>query len=205
MTVPYCRKCGFQIDMEMQYCPDCGTSLKTQHTFQEETTSSARSNAMPVLIPSTPFTNGMLIGLGIAMLLGSLLGAFFLNADYWSLRDFFVASGLEPTNFMLSTTVNTIGACAMFAVIGIYGLVVGTLSQMNPSVRAVFNSGNVRVRLGSGLHGGALVFTAVSVESLVENYYLPDTFQLQSGIAFGIAGIIAILAGLLLIATARSR
>src|SRR3990172_11484613 len=123
-NLPYCGKCGFQVNEEMQFCPNCGAPLKAQPYTQKKAVSSTKSNTMPVLIRSTPFTNGILIGLGTAMLLGSLMGASILNANYWELRDYFVASGLEPQQirFMLSMNVALIAFCAVFAVVGIYSL-----------------------------------------------------------------------------------
>ncbi|HLC01234.1 MAG TPA: zinc ribbon domain-containing protein [Candidatus Bathyarchaeia archaeon] len=204
-NVPYCNKCGFQVNEEMQFCPNCGVQLKLQRSVHEKPASSAKSNNMPLLIPSTPFTHGIFIGLGAAILIGSLSGAFLLNANYWFLRGIFVGSGYGPQqiSYTLSMTVSLIGFCALFAVIGVFTLAVGTLSQVNPTFRAAFNSGNMRARWGSGSLTMSFVLGGNSLRYLVESFYAPDSFRFWFTIILGIASIILFLIGFFFITKAR--
>ena len=203
--MPYCNKCGFQVAEEMQFCPKCGTPLRIQLPIVEKPTSYAKPSAKPVLIRMTPFTNGIFIGLGAAILLGGFLGAFILNQNYWFLRDYFTASGLEPQQirYVLRLTVTTIGFCAAFVPIGIFAVATGTLSQVNPAIRAAFNRGEMKARWGSGLLAAGLGFAASSVRGFVQNFYSPEPFWLWSSIAFGIASSILLFIGFFLIATTR--
>jgi len=205
--VPYCNKCGFQVNEEMQFCPNCGVQLKLQRSVHEKPASSAKSNNMPLLIPSTPFTHGIFIGLGAAILIGSLSGAFFLNSNYWFLRDSYVASGLVPQqiNYMLRMTVSLIGFCALFAVIGVFTLATGTLSQVNPTFRPAFNSRDMRARWGSGSLTMALVLGGNSLRFLVENIYAPESFLVWFSMVLGITSIILFVVGFWLMTTTRSK
>ena len=206
INMPYCNKCGFQVAEEMQFCPNCGAPLRTQRSFLKKPASTAKLGAKPVLIRMTPFTNGIFIGLGAAILIGGFLGAVILNLNYWFLRDYFMASGLESQQirYLLRMTVTTIGFCAAFVPIGIFAVAAGTLSQVNPAIRAAFNRGEMKARWGSGLLAAGLVFAGSSVRGLVQNFYSPESFWFWSSIAFGIASIILLLIGFFLIATARS-
>jgi hypothetical protein len=191
----------------MGFCPACGAALKNRFsTHGKTTTLSAKSNTMPVLVRMTTFTNGIFIGLGTAILLGGLAILSILNANYWRLREYLVASGVEPqfTRFLLSDTVGLIALCAPMTVIGVYLLLLGALSQMSPVARAVLNSGNMRVRWGNGFFGGALVLAGISVQDMVWNIYSPDSFRFWYSIVSGIVSILLILIGLLLIRTARA-
>jgi hypothetical protein len=207
INMPYCNKCGFRVHEEMQFCPNCGAPLKVQRSVQEKAAPSAESGTMLVLIRMTPFTNGISIGLGVATLLGSLAIAFFLNATYWRLRDALIASGLEPQhiNSSLSGTGVLIGGAAAFTIIGLYAILLGVLSQLNPTVRAALNSKNMRVRWGNGFFSGALVFAVSSVQNLVWNIYSPYSFGVWFSVILGIGSIFLILIGLFLVTTARDK
>ena len=46
-TESYCRNCGTSLDVEVVYCPVCGTSTSSGYTVSEETVGSLNTDVMP--------------------------------------------------------------------------------------------------------------------------------------------------------------
>jgi len=205
--VPYCGKCGFQVTEEMQFCPNCGTRLKTWQIHQENARSSAELNIMPVIKDNKSLTNGILIGSGAAILVFCILGALFLNANFWSLRDSLLANGVAPSRFpyILSVIALLTGFCAGLTIFGVYFLAEGILSQTSPTARAIFNSRSMRARWGNGFIVGAVIFAMNSIRYFVENFYLPELYSSGLSFGFGIASIILLLIGFWLIVTTHPK
>jgi hypothetical protein len=153
------------------------------------------------------FTNGLSIGLGAATLLGALAVAYYLNGSFWGLRESLTANGLEPQhiNFLLSDIGFLIGAAAFFAILGLYLIVLGALSQLSPTAGAILNSRNMRVRWGIGCFVGAVIWAASSVQNLVWNIYSLYPSNVWLWVGFGISSILLILIGLFLVMTARTK
>ena len=205
--MPYCSKCGLQVEEYMQFCPNCGAHLKPQRELLEKHAVYAKSDTKPLLTSWNRFTNGLSIGLGAATLLGALAVAYYLNGSFWRLRESLTANGLVPQhiNFLLSDIRVLIGAAALFAILGLYLIVLGVVSQLSPTARAILNSRNMRVRWGIGCFVGALIWTASSVQNLVWNIYSLYPFDVWISIGFGIGSIFLFLIGLFLVMTARTK
>jgi hypothetical protein len=141
----------------------------------------------------------------MGVLFGSLVIMFFLNADYWSMRESLLANGLEPERIssVLSLTVSLIGFCPAFAIIGAWSLVEGTLSLASPRIRTALNNKSLRARLGTGLYAGSLVLAGTSARFWIINFYSPEPFLSSFSIVFGLVSLLLFLVGLFLVATAR--
>lgn len=187
----------------MQFCPNCGAPLESQCTTQQKPPVSAKSDTTPLLTSWNRFTNGLSIGLGTATLLGALAVAYYLNGSFWGLRESLTAND-SYINFLLPIIL-LIGAAAFFAILGLYLIVMGALSQLSPTARAILNSRNMRVRWGIGCFVGAVIWAASSVQNLVMNIYSLYPSNVWIWVGFGIGSIFLILIGVLLVKTARTK
>jgi hypothetical protein len=205
--MPYCNKCGLQVNEEMQFCPNCGAQLKFPRELLDKPVLSAKKSTTSVLSSWNSFANGLSIGLGAAIILGTLAIVYFLNRSFWTLQENLTAEGLSsPQIAYLVTDIRILlSGAVVFSFLGIYLVILGTASQLSPTARAILNSKNMRVRLGNGCFVGALVFASSSVSNLVRNIYSPYSFGGWFPLAFGIGSVVLILIGLLLVLTARTK
>ena len=65
--MPYCEKCGNEIDEETTFCPKCGTNVKVPSVAYKRPRSSGR-NSTPIL---AIFFGGIIILASLALLVGS--------------------------------------------------------------------------------------------------------------------------------------
>jgi hypothetical protein len=202
--VPYCDKCGFQLNLETRFCPNCGAQLKPQRELLEKP---AASDKAPLLTSWGSFTNGLGVGLGVATILGGLAVSYFLNMSFWTLHDNLTGEGLIPQNIDY-LTINIrmlISGAAAFSVLGLFVIVLGVVYQLSSTARTVIGSKRWRARLGNGFISGGVVGIVMSVENLVSNIYSLYPFGDQVFTGFGVGGIFLILIGILLIMTTRNK
>ena len=205
--MPYCNKCGLQVNEEIQFCPNCGAQLKFQRELLEKPAVSDKSSKAPLLTSWNSFTNGLAIGLGAAISLGALAVAYYLNMSFWTIQENLTAEGLasQHIDYLVTDIRMLIGGAAALVVIGLYLVVLGAVSQLSPTATAILNSRNMRVRVGMGFFGAALVSAVSSVSNLVWNIYslYPLDGWLYTG--FGVGTVILFLIGFILIMTARTK
>ncbi len=204
-NLPYCSKCGRQVGEEMQFCPNCGATLKTLSASEKRS----------VFVPSgkassptywTPLANAISIGAGGTTLLGALVVALYLNRSFWTIQESLTASGLPPQqiSFLLSDIRILISGAAFFAVLGLYVFVMGMVG-LSPSGLAVLNSKDRRVRWGVGCFGGSMTAAGFTVQDVVLRVYDPHAMGVWYDVFFGVVSILLILLGLFLVSKARAR
>jgi len=203
--LPYCSKCGRQVGGEMQFCPNCGATLKTPSAPEKPSVSVASGNASS---PAywTPFANAIALGAGGTTLFGALVVALYLNRSFWTIQKSLTASGLAPQHisFLLSDIRILIAGAAFFAVFGLYFFAMG-MAGLSPSALAVLNSKDRRVRWGVGCFTGSMIAGGSAAQDMVWNVYSPYAFGVWYDVFFGVASIFLLLLGLFLVSTARAR
>ncbi len=191
----------------MQFCPNCGATLKSLSVPKEKPAVSVASGKASSPAYWTPLANAISIGAGAATLLGALAVALYLNRSFWTIQESLTASGLEPQqiSFLLFDISILISVAAFFVVIGLYVFVLGMAGQLSPYARAVLNSNNGRVRWGVGCFTGSMIYAGITVQDVVLRVYDPYAMGVWHDVFFGVASIFLILLGLFLVSKARAR
>ncbi len=202
--MPYCTKCVSIVGENDKFCPKCGQVLTTQPTLQ---TSYPYRN-FP-LKQSTNLSNGVIIGSGISLLIVGLLMAFSLNAIFSQQTNYLAAEGVQVSRFGfgLDNVVFLISLGVIIAIMGIYLLILGSIAQFSPTVRAAWERKDSRARLGNGLISGGFVFASFPSVNILRHLYFPSNSALiiYVNVAFVIIGLLMILFGALLIRSSYLR
>jgi hypothetical protein len=176
--------------------PPSTPSFKTRDTFDEKVLMTRNFQASP----QTNLMNGILIGgSAIAFVIGLLVWSS-LNSIYWSQRNTLIMLGLKASTveYILNPTTFEIYFCAATVVISSYLLILTSVNQSNPIIRALTKQKKSSFARANGLITGG----AISVMSSVSNavlYFYPSasTSPPFFSIVFGAAGAILTSLGVL--------
>jgi hypothetical protein len=143
-------------------------------------------------------SNGIIIGLGIALTLIGFLGWLFVSYTYGTLKDFFLASGYDPNSYYLfKNLTDQIAIYLTLMVIGAVALLWGALMLKSRAFRELFSSRGPHARLGNGLIGGGGASALCSMRFLFLYILASDYLQLEFFIAFFLVGVILLACGIL--------
>jgi hypothetical protein len=124
------------------------------------------------LEPSMNLGNGIFIGVGFVLLFFGSLIAFSQNGIFNQQVSYFTAEGIQVNTYaFFEGLVRWISIGVLMAVLGAYSLVLGAVNQFSVTIRTAMNLKDTRVRLGNGFIIGGLVFSALSVNNVVVQFY----------------------------------
>ena len=142
--------------------------------------------------------NGIIIGLGIALVLIGFLGWFYVSYTYGTLKNFFLANGYDPNSYYLfKDLTNQIAIYLTLMVTGVVALLWGALMLKSRAVRELFSSMGPHARLGNGLIGGGGALAFSSMRFLFLYILASDYLQLEFFIAFFLVGVFLLACGIL--------
>jgi hypothetical protein len=203
--MPFCSNCGSPVSEYDRFCNKCGQALVPPPPNQQGTLISYYPAK-----PSTNLSNGIFIGAGIVMLFIGLSIAFSINGIYNQQVSYLAVEGIQVNSFaVFGDLVLWISWGILFAVLGVYILVLGALNQFSSKVRTAMNLKDSMARLGNGLITGGFVFTALSLNGAVTQFYR-STFNARSAdISMNVilitVGLVLIILGALLITSAYQK
>ncbi len=143
-------------------------------------------------------SNGILIGLGIALILIGSLGWFSVSYTYETLKKFFLANGYDLNSYYLfSELTNLIAIHLALMVTGAVALLWGALLLKSRAARELFSSKGPHARLGSYLIGGGEALALSSMQPLFLYIISSDHLQLKFFIAFFLVGVFLSACGIL--------
>lgn len=143
----------------------------------------------------------MVVGLVIAL---SLNGTYNLQISY------FAAEGIQVNPYaFFEGLVIWISTGVFMAVMGVYFLILGLLNQFSATVRAAMSLKDTRAKLGNGFITGGFVFTALSTNSAVSQFYRSSFTRANADVSVNVflivVGLVLILVGVLLFTSAYMR
>jgi len=142
--------------------------------------------------------NGIIIGLGIGLILIGFLGWLSSSHTYETLKNFFLASGVDPnTYFLFKDLTNQIAIYLMLMSAGGYALLVGALILKSRVARGLFFSKGTRSRLGGGLLGGGGALTLMSTRNLFSYILTSDYLELEFFFVLFLVGVFLLACGIL--------
>lgn len=142
--------------------------------------------------------NGIIIGLGIALVLIGFLGWLSVSYIYGTLKNFFLANGYDPNSYYLfKDLTNQIAIYLTLMVTGVVALLWGALMLKSRAVKELFSSRGPHARLGSGLIGGGGALAFSSMHFLFLYILASDYLQLEFFIAFFLVGVFLMACGIL--------
>jgi hypothetical protein len=150
--------------------------------------------------------SGIIIGLGIGLILVGFLGWLSVNYTYGILKNFFSASGIDPsTYFLFGDLTNQIASYLTLMSIGVYALLFGALILRSRAVRRLFSSKGTRGPVGGGLMGGGCALALISTRNLFVYILTSDYLELQLFFAFFLIGVIILACGILTLRQANKK
>jgi len=142
--------------------------------------------------------NGIIIGLGIALILIGFLGWLSVSYTYGRLKDFFLANGYDPNSYYLfKDLTDQIAIYLTLMLTGGVASLWGALILKNRATRELFSSKGPHVRLGNGLIGGGGALALSSMHYLFLYILASDYLQLEIFIAFFLVGVFLLACGIL--------
>ena len=197
--MPNCPNCGSPTDENMAFCPKCGTSLKAPSANQATPQNKAAANPRPIIT----LTNGIMIGVGSVLVVLGLIGAFALNSNFVTIRDYLVhtSGGASAVQFTLRGIVSLISLCPWGIIFGSCILIFGSLNQWNRAARKAFENKESPPHLASGLLSAGSVLASLASINVVEQFYFPESGWFASvslvvvsvGIAVMVAGVFVLV------------
>lgn len=196
----FCRNCGQPVGEYDTYCQRCGAAQPNP----------ASPNGFYRRFPAKDtanFGNGLVIGAGIVLLLGSLFLASALNSLFNTVSGYLAVEGLAVNvyAFGLADIARTISLLVFTGVTGVYLLIFGCIYQFSPKARQLMSVNSTTARFGASLMGFGIVFIVLPFSNYIYDLYIrpqaPTTFYL----AMAAFGSIVLVAGVVLTAIAYYR
>lgn len=198
--MPFCRNCGSSVGENDTYCQRCGAAqpiLTSPNSLYRRFPAKNTVN----------FGNGLVIGAGIALLLGSLFMASVLNSLFNTLSGYLATEELSVNiyTFGLADIARTISLLVFTVVMGTYLLIFGCIYQFSPKARQLMSVRSTTVRFGASLTSFGIVFIVLPFSNYVYDLYIrpqaPTTFYL----AMAVFGCIVLVVGVVLTVIAYYR
>jgi hypothetical protein len=164
----------------------------------ENTKVSAKPDVKIIPERKIQLNNGIVIGLGIALVLIGFLGWFSVSYTYETLKKFFLANGYDPNSYYLfKDLTGQIAIYLALMVTGAVGLLWGALLLKSRAVRELFYSMGPHSHLGNGLIAGGGVLFFSSMHCLFLYILSSDYLELKFFIAFFLVGVFLSACGIL--------
>jgi hypothetical protein len=142
--------------------------------------------------------NGIVIGLGIALVLIGFLGWFSVSYTYGTMKNFFLANGYDPnSHYLFKDLTDQIAIYLTLMVTGVVALLWGALMLKSRAFKELFSSMGPHFRLGNGLIGGGYALAFSSMHFLFLYILASDYLQLEFFIAFFLVGVFLLACGIL--------
>jgi hypothetical protein len=155
---------------------------------------------------TTTLTNGIIIGAGAAMLVVGLLIVFSLNSIYTQQVSYLTKYGIEVNiySYGFDNLFFWISTGVLIALLGIFELVFGCLSNFSAKVRQGFAIRNSMTKIGNALITGGFIWASLLSANLVRQFYrtISSSWYVPFLIVSIIGGLIAITIGAFLIRNA---
>ena len=143
-------------------------------------------------------SNGLALGLGIALILVGFAGWFSVNDTYTKLTKFFVAGGLDLNYYLFRDLINQMAFYLTLMSIGAFTLLLGTLAMKNRTAKRLFFPKGPNYRLVGGLMGGGGALALGSLPFLFKYLLLAsNSFELQLFLIFFTVGTVVWICGVL--------
>ncbi len=140
------------------------------------------------------FGKGIVIGLGLSLTLIGLFGWLSTSRTYETLKNIFLASGIDPNSYYLF--IDLIDVIALYLMLMTTGMVALILGFM-PKLPRIFYTQGPHARLGNGLIGGGGALAFFSLRSFFVYMLSSDFFELEFFTAMFSVGILLIVFGIL--------
>jgi hypothetical protein len=185
----YC-KCGFQTTH--------GIPLPSSSSISEEKNEQ-----------KTNLSIGAMIGVGATLLPVGLFMAFSLNGLYTQQTGYFASMNIQISTYAsgLDNLIFLISFGALLAMIGVYALVLGCLSQFSSKARIALSMKDPNGRIGNGLLNAGFLAASLFSANLIQQLYRATSSSWYEPllIAFIVCGLVAISIGALLIRSSYLR
>jgi hypothetical protein len=202
--MPYCFNCNSVVTEQDKFCSKCGIATRTQVSLQPNLAKSNRK-----IKSTTNLTTGAMIGGGVALIIVGLLIAFSLNALYGQQIGYLSAEGIQVNiySFGLDNLVLLISLGALIAMMGVYSLLLASLTYFNDKVRFAMERKDSRARVGNGLLSAGFITSALFSADLIQQFYrhYSSSWYEPVLLIFIIGGLVTILVGALLIRSSYLR
>jgi hypothetical protein len=159
--------------------------------------------------PSTVLINGILIGAGAVLLIGSLIGAYALNDAYLKIGGFLSNSGISTTNIQYSLETSNIiellSVCPFGFTFGSLMITLGLLDQFSERAKFAYKMKySVISRIANGLMAGGAIATASFGGDVFRQIY--ESFPPYEAFTEGLfVGIIMLVIGLILLVVRKPK
>jgi hypothetical protein len=142
-------------------------------------------------------SNGLALGLGIALILVGFAGWFSVNDTYTKLTKFFVAGELDLNYYLFRDLINQMVFYLTLMSIGAFTLLLGALAMKNRTARRLFFPKGPNYRLVGGLMGGGGALALGSLPFLFKYLLASNNFELQLFFVFFTPGAVVWICGVL--------
>jgi len=156
----------------------------------EHTKVPAKPDFTAILDRRMQLSNGMVLGLGIALILVGFLGWSSVNNTYRTLENFFLAGGLDTNYYLFRDLINQMAVYLTLMSCGACALRLGALTLRSRAVRRLFYRKGPHYRLGGGLMGGGGALALSSMHFLFKHILTSDYFELQLFFVFFTVGAV---------------
>jgi hypothetical protein len=180
-------------DAIMPICPKCGSPPVNAQVPSTSNISEKKNNQV------TNLSIGAMIGVGAALLLVGLFIAFSLNGLYTQQTNYFASRNIQVSNYAsgLDNIITLISFGALLAMIGVYALILGCLSQLSSKARIALAMKDGNARIGNGLLNAGFLMASLFSANLIQQHYksISSSWYGTALIIFIISGLVTITIG----------
>jgi hypothetical protein len=142
-------------------------------------------------------SNGLALGLGIALILVGFAGWFSVNDTCTKLTKFFVAGGLDLNYYLFRDLITQMAYYLTLMSSGAFALILSAITMKNYTARKLFFPKGPNYRLVGGLMGGGGALALGSLPFLFKYLLASNSFELQLFFVFFTAGAVVWICGVL--------
>jgi len=148
--------------------------------------------------PKIQLNNGIVIGLGLALVLIGFFGLFTVNYTYETLKNFFLASGYDSSSYYLFRDLtDQIAVYLTFTMVGAVALLWAGLVLKSRAVKELVYHRGPHFQLGGGLIGGGGALAGSSMHFLFLYILASDYLQLELFTVLFPVGVFLLACGIL--------